>query len=193
MIIHLPFFIISIGTYITVIDRNICKKHPVFFVLYSCVSLFLLVLLILLFVKLYGLIYHLMDDYFIQAKGDNGGNSGGQGPGSGPDSGPGSGPGPDGPSGNNNTDPYVQQSSNDKKQSTNKKELTEEQKIKRREASVRCRAKLKKDTTVDENGLTRLDKNRAKTRKRTAKYRETERAKEVKRVHTILSKPTGYE
>lgn len=55
-------------------------------------------ILIFLFVKLYGLISPLIDDYFIQAKSDNGNNSGGQGPGSKPDSGPGSGPG-SGPSG----------------------------------------------------------------------------------------------
>ena len=96
MIIHLPFFIISIGTYITIIDRNFYKKYPLLFILYGCACLFLFFVLIVLFIKFYGFIYDPFDGYFIQAKGDNGGNSGGRGTGSGPGSGPDSGPGPGG-------------------------------------------------------------------------------------------------
>ena len=84
MIIHLPFFIISIGTYITIIDRNFYKKYPLLFILYGCACLFLFFVLIILFIKFYSLIPDPIDDYFVQAKGDNDGNSGGRGTGSGP-------------------------------------------------------------------------------------------------------------
>lgn len=92
MIIHLPFFIISIGTYITIINRNFYKEYTLLFLLYSCACLLLFLILILLSVKLDGLISHLIDDYFVQAKSNDGGNAGGPGPEPGP--GPGPGPGP---------------------------------------------------------------------------------------------------
>jgi len=92
MIIHLPFFIISIGTYITIINRNFYKEYPLLFSLYSCACLLLFLVLILLSVILYGLISHLIDDYFVQAKSNDGGNAGGTGPGPGPEPGPEPGP-----------------------------------------------------------------------------------------------------
>ena len=90
MIIHLPFFITSIGTYITIINRNFYKQYPLLFSLYSCACLLLFLVLIVLSVILYGLISDQIDDYFIQAKGNDGGNAGSPGPS--PGSGPGSGP-----------------------------------------------------------------------------------------------------
>ena len=83
----IPFFIISIGTYITIINRNFYKQYPLLFSLYSCACLFLFLVLIVLSVILYGLISHQIDDYFIQAKGNDGGNAGSPGPGSGPNGG----------------------------------------------------------------------------------------------------------
>jgi len=87
MIIHLPFFIISIGTYITIINRNFYKEYPLLFSLCSCACLLLFLVLILLSVILYGLISHLIDDYFVQAKSNDGGNAGGTGPEPGPNAG----------------------------------------------------------------------------------------------------------
>ena len=98
MIIHLPFFIISIGTYITIINRNFYKQYPLLFSLYSCACLLLFLVLIVLSVILYGLISHQIDDYFIQAKGNDGGNAGSPGPGPGPGPKPGPNGGDPGPS-----------------------------------------------------------------------------------------------
>ena len=84
MTIHLPFFIISILTYITIVNKSFYKQHPLLFSLYTCVCLLLLFVFILLLVVLYSKISHLIDDYFIQAKtsdGNDKGNSSGPGPG----------------------------------------------------------------------------------------------------------------
>ena len=97
MLIHLPLFVISMVTYITIINRNLYKQHPLLFALYIFACLFLFFVLIILLVKLYGLISHFIDDYYVQTKGENDGNTGGRDPGSGHGSGPGSEPGPGGP------------------------------------------------------------------------------------------------
>ena len=137
---------------------------------------------------------------------------------------------PGGPPHNNNIDPCMQQSSHEKKKSTSKKttskKATEDQdkenerKLRRREASVRCRKKMKTDTTKDENGLTRLDKykaararsnakmrddtildenghtalyrSRAKKREYQRKYSKTENGK-ASQAHKILSRPSIYD
>lgn len=137
---------------------------------------------------------------------------------------------PGGPPHNNNTDPYMQQSSHDKKKSTSKKTTSKkatedhdkenEKKLKHREASARHREKMKNDKTVDENGLTRLDKSkattaryyervydnttvdengltpldeyRAKHRINNSKYRNSPRGK-ANEAHKILSRPSRYQ
>lgn len=76
IIIHLPFFIISIVTYITIINKNFYKEKPLLFLLYSCACLLLFLLLMFLLVKLYGLISHLIDYYFLQTKSTDGNNAG---------------------------------------------------------------------------------------------------------------------
>ena len=119
MIIHLPFFIISIATYITIINRNFYKEYPLSFTLYICACLFLFFILTLLFVILYGLISHLIDYYFVQTKSDNGGNSGGSGPESGPGSGHGSGPSGGNP-GPSQIYPYTSKKKVNKRKVTNK-------------------------------------------------------------------------
>ena len=103
---------------------------------------------------------------------------------------------PGGPPHNKNTDPYMQQSSNDKKKSTSKKTtnkkatLTEDQKKEnKRLANARYREKVKNDTTVDENGLTALDKTRAKGRVRQRRYKKTDKGK-VQQAYEILSRPS---
>lgn len=85
MTIHLPFFIISIVTYITIVNKSFYKQHPLLFSLYTCVCILLLFVFILLFLVLYSMISHLIDDYFIQAKKSDGNDKGNSsGPGSGP-------------------------------------------------------------------------------------------------------------
>ena len=89
---------------------------------------------------------------------------------------------PGGPPHNNNSDPYMQQSTNDKKKSTSKKttskkatedqEKEKEKKLRKKQANARYREKLKNDKTVDENGLTRLDKVKENTKASSARYRE---------------------
>ena len=131
---------------------------------------------------------------------------------------------PGGPPQNKNTDPYMQQSSNDKKESTSKKttnkkaNLTEDQKKEnKRLANAKYREGLKNDTTVDENGLTRLEKNKAlnasyreglkndttvdehgltaldksrvKGRVRQSRYKKTPKGK-VQQAYRILSRPS---
>lgn len=83
-IIHLPFFIISIARYITIIDRNFYKKHPVLFWLYTFTCVLLLIVFILSLVMFYRLISDLISCYFVQTKSTEGSD------GSGPESGPGS-------------------------------------------------------------------------------------------------------
>ena len=97
MTIHLPFFIISILTYITIVNKSFYKKHPLLFSLYTCVCLLLLFVFILLLLVLYSMISHLIDDYFIQVKKSDSNDKGNSsGPGSGPQQEPsGGGPGPD--------------------------------------------------------------------------------------------------
>ena len=100
MIIHLPFFIISIAAYITIINRNFYKEHPLLFTLYGCACLLLLLVLILLLVTLCDLIQDAIDDYFLQTKSNGGGSTEVTSPGTEPSSGRGSGPsgGDSGPS-----------------------------------------------------------------------------------------------
>ena len=188
MIMHLPFFIISIAMHITIINRNFYKKHPILFTLYIGACILLFFILIVLFIKLYGLISHLIDDYFVQAKGDNGGNSGGQGPGSKPGSGPGS-----GPSGGDPKPSDIYPDTTNKKATNKKVTLTEDQKKEKyRLASASYREKLKNDTTVDEHGLTALDKSRAKARVRQRRFRKTPKGK-VQQAKQILSRPSRYQ
>ena len=96
VIIHLPFFIVTLVAHVTIINTNCYKEHPFLFWLSICASILLSVFFILAVIKLWGLFCDLIDYYFLQINGGNtgGGNSGsGTGPGSGPNSGPGSGPG----------------------------------------------------------------------------------------------------
>ena len=118
MIIHLPFFIISIAAYITIINRNFYKEHPLFFTLYGCACLLLLVVLILLLVILCGLILDLIDDYFLQTKSNGGGSTEVTNPGSEPSSGPGLGPS-GGDSGPSDFYPIGSQEPNDEEQYNN--------------------------------------------------------------------------
>ena len=120
MIIHLPFFIISIVTYITIINKNFYKQHPLLFTLYICACLLLLLVFIFLFVIIYSLISHLIDDYFIQAKSNDGNSKGNDG---GSDSGPGGGPEPGG--GGPAPDPYVFYPYTDKKKGKEKEQVPE--------------------------------------------------------------------
>ena len=122
-IIHLPLFIISIITYITIINRNFYKQHPLLFKLYICACIILFFALILLSVILYSMISHLMDDYFIQAKGDNGGSSGG------PGSKHGSGSGPDPNGGNSGPSLLVPDTTNKKKKGKQKEENIKHERI----------------------------------------------------------------
>ena len=109
---------------------------------------------------------------------------------------------PGGPPHNNNTDPYMQQSTDDKKKSTSKKTTSKkaidhekkekEKKDKDKARGARYREKLRNDTTMDENGQTRLDKRKAVERKSSSKYKKTEKGKLTRRIREILSKPTRY-
>lgn len=89
---------------------------------------------------------------------------------------------PGGPPHNNNTDPYMQQSTNHKKKSTSKKTTSqkatedqkkeEEKKLKKKLANAKARERLRNDRTIDENGLTRLEKEKEICKARMARYNE---------------------
>ena len=119
IVMHLPFFIISIATYITLINKNFYRKHPILFWLYTCACLLLSCIFIILVILLCAEISQLVDDYLIRVKGDNGNNGGPPGPGSGPGGeGPGSGgpPDPGGPPGSGPIDIYPSSSKQKGKQ-----------------------------------------------------------------------------
>ena len=83
---------------------------------------------------------------------------------------------PGGPPHNNNIDPYMEQC-NDKKKSTSKKTTSkkaaeDQKKEKKKLAKAKYSERLRNDTTVDENGLSRLQKQREKKRAQTARYHE---------------------
>ena len=89
---------------------------------------------------------------------------------------------PSGPPGNNNIDPCMQQSSDGKKKATKKKTTSKKatETEKKKERNARYREKLKNDTTVDENGLTRLEKEKEHIRKYKKSYKQSEHGKEVR-------------
>ena len=91
IVIYLPFILISILAHITVINGNFYTEHPVLFLLICFVCLLLIVIFIIKIAKLYGIIWHLIDDYFLQTKSHGSEKTQGTNPGSEP--GPGTGPG----------------------------------------------------------------------------------------------------
>lgn len=90
MIILIPFFIVSIGTYI-IINRDFYNTHPLLFKVYIFVCILLFIVLIFLLFRFNDIIWQYIDYYFVKVKTTDPGNARGPSPGSGPGSRPSSG------------------------------------------------------------------------------------------------------
>jgi len=183
LIIHLPFFMISILAHITVVDRNFYRKHPLLFAISICACFLLFVLFIFLVIKLFGIIYHLID-YYLKTKSNNGENTGGNNPGYDPDSRPGStppgggNPGPSDPINSISEQDRINRSKDKKNERMRKYRSKKEVKDRINESSRKYRAENK--DLINENR-----RNNPKSRAQKDKHNENNRKHRAKNKDSI--------
>jgi len=72
----LPFILVSLATYITIIKKDFYREHPFLFALSIFVCLLLTVVFAFLFIELYTIVGHLIEGYLLKMAGNNGNSSG---------------------------------------------------------------------------------------------------------------------